>query len=95
MTNQKPAPDIKEIPFKELVADWANSIIDMYYCDIALKTGSTTYQQDGKAKSIKERRDCNQYIADKILAELTRRGKTIPDLAAVIQAITGKKSDSN
>ncbi len=91
MTNQKPASDIKDIPFKELVGDWANSIIDMYYCDTALRAGNTTYQP----KSILERRDSNRRIADKILAELTRRGKTIPDLAAIVEVITGRKLDSN
>lgn len=60
---------IEDVTTKKLINDWVDSVIDFYYCDVALRSGATEYihDGDGQPKSIAERRDNNQKIADKTL----------------------------
>jgi len=60
---------IQEIPMEELVADLKASLEDIKVCGLALSIGIQNYS----GGSVKERKEVNERIVEKIEREIARR----------------------
>ncbi len=63
------AVDLAAVSVAELDQDLADALHDIGLCDLALHMGVTEYH----GGDVRERREANRAIADRILAELERR----------------------